>query len=432
VAVKPVTLAARAAAVLIALSSFPARADDLETYVREALQNSPNVRVLEHEKAAAQARVPQAGVPADPVLQLEASNIPLSTFDFGHTPMSGKEIRISQDFAFPGTLNALEGAAQAESEAKDARLREFRNRLRADVKASYYTLVLQDQTIETVEEHLDLARNLASAASASYSSGRGAQQAHLKARLSVTERRMDLIRLRNDRETEAIRLNALANRPLDSAVRVSAFHQHDADLPTADALSRLAMENRPGLQEIQAGQKQWLEMKRNAERRSWPGLNASLGYRQREGVPGDPVKGADFVSARIAVRIPLFTGRRDHMRAVEAGAMAESKAAGYEALQLEIDSRVRILHGILNRHQRELALFQEGLLPEAQHLFESSLAAYRSGRGDFPSTIGALDRLLHLRIEYYHHVTAHLKHLAELESVVGVPLDGEEVEENLR
>ena len=121
------------------------------------------------------------------------------------------------------------------------------------------------------------------------------------------------------------------------------------------------------------------------------------------------------------------------MRAVEAEAMAKRSVASYQAQVLGIEARIRILYAILNRHDEELSTYHGDLLPSVQHLFESSLAAYRSGRGEFAPALSALNRLLHMRIEYHHHVTGHLKHLAELEAVVGVPLvGGETAEENTR
>ena len=83
----------------------------LEELIEEALASNPGLESLRHGFRAEQAAVPPAGALEDPRLRVDLSNVPLSEFDFGSTPMSGKELSLSQRLPYWGKRRGREQVA---------------------------------------------------------------------------------------------------------------------------------------------------------------------------------------------------------------------------------------------------------------------------------------------------------------------------------
>jgi len=72
--------------------------------------------------------------------------------------------------------------------------------------------------------------------------------------------------------------------------------------------------------------------------------------------------------------------------------------------------------------ERLLAMYEQGVIPQAAASLESALAGYEVGKVDFLTVINNLTTLLNFETEYYKELSNHEKALARLEELVGVKL----------
>ena len=74
---------------------------NLDTAVVKAVTDNPGLAEMQ-ARAAALAEIPsQVGTLPDPILQLNAANLPVDTFNTGQEPMTQLQVGFSQPFPFP-------------------------------------------------------------------------------------------------------------------------------------------------------------------------------------------------------------------------------------------------------------------------------------------------------------------------------------------
>ncbi len=396
-----------------------ASAPALEGLIDSALAKNPGLKVLAHRLAAFEARVPQAGALEDPLLGLDLRNVPISRLDFNSTPMSGKQLMVSQRIPLPGVLRARERAAEFAALAAREVLSDRTGTIVNLVKQGYYTLAFLDRAIEVTEKNRTLLQDLVRIAQKKYVVGRGLQQDVLKAQVSLSALQNRLIRLNTQRLLAEARLNRVLNRPMDTSVNAP-----DEVIPTPFGLSladaqQLAFAHRPLLKEIEQTISRWAATEQAAQRSGWPSLTFRLGYLQRALAGSDPVDGSDFLSFGLSMNLPVFNGRKRDNQVAEAQANIRMARARREDISRNIQFRVQEICLEIDQHFKEAELFRTAILPQAQQTLESVLAGYQVDKVDFPALLDSQVSLFRFEIEYYHHVVQREKKLAELEAVVG-------------
>ncbi len=409
-------IAAAALALAASASADPPELD-LERLIEEALAANPGLKALEHRTAAAEARVPAAGALQDPSLRLELSNVPFSPFDLDGSPMSGRQVTLSQKLPYPGKRKARERAASHAAEAVAGAHRERELTVANMVKQAYYELGFLDRAIAIAERNRSLLKDFVRIAQSKYSVARGPQQDVLKAQVSLSSLRDRLLMLERQRRRTGARLNAVLNRPPGEPVgRAPPIERTPLDID-AGRLWALAQGERPLLNRLRARRERWRAVEELADRERRPDFQVSAAWRQR-GFREDAVAGSDFFSAGVMLNLPVYQGRRQReiaaaraeVRAAEAELEAESRELALQIEQLRIDAET---------HLREMALFRDAIIPQADQSLAAAIAGYQVDEVDFLTLLDSQVTLLNFEIDYYRHLSQYEKTLAQLESVVG-------------
>ncbi len=409
-------IAAAALALAASASADPPELD-LERLIEEALAANPGLKALEHRTAAAEARVPAAGALQDPSLRLELSNVPFSPFDLDGSPMSGRQVTLSQKLPYPGKRKARERAASHAAEAVAGAHRERELTVANMVKQAYYELGFLDRAIAIAERNRSLLKDFVRIAQSKYSVARGPQQDVLKAQVSLSSLRDRLLMLERQRRRTGARLNAVLNRPPGEPVgRAPPIERTPLDID-AGRLWALALGERPLLNRLRARRERWRAVEELADRERRPDFQVSAAWRQR-GFREDAVAGSDFFSAGVMLNLPVYQGRRQReiaaaraeVRAAEAELEAESRELALQIEQLRIDAET---------HLREMALFRDAIIPQADQSLAAAIAGYQVDEVDFLTLLDSQVTLLNFEIDYYRHLSQYEKTLAQLESVVG-------------
>jgi len=129
--------------------------------------------------------------------------------------------------------------------------------------------------------------------------------------------------------------------------------------------------------------------------------------------------------ASVSFNIPVQRERR-HAMVAEAGAENRMLVEERNVLRNQIRQAVADSLAALEGRQRLAALYQEGILSQAESVQEATIAAYRAGKTDFMKVLDSQMALFNLEREYYEAVADYQMQLAVLEGVVGTPLHGDE------
>jgi len=166
---------------------LPAKLLLIEKAVATAVDNNPSLSEMQ-ARYEALAEIPsQLGTLPDPVLHLNALNLPTDTFNVGQEAMTQMQIGLSQFMPFPGKLGLREGASEYEALAAGHSVDEMRLQLIRNAKSSWWQLYFLDRALDVVDSNQDLLRQFIQVANTKYEVGDGLQQDVLLAQLELSK-----------------------------------------------------------------------------------------------------------------------------------------------------------------------------------------------------------------------------------------------------
>lgn len=394
---------------------------------QQALATNPGLAAARASARAAAAVAPQVGSLPDPVLSLNAMNLPVDTWSTSQEAMTQMQFGLSQAIPFPGKLAlkaeaARQDAAAASMDADERRLALIRN-----VRIYWWNLVYLDRAAEILEHNRKLLRQLIRIAEVKYQVGKGLQQDVLLAQLELSKLDDTLISIKAARRDQQAALDALLNRPASKPVAIPAkIDEALPQLPDEHALVAQALASRPLLSRddnaIAAAKTRVALAKKGYD----PDFRIGAAYGLRSGInPATGTKRPDMASFSISMTLPFFTGAKQD------GALAQRQAEQARAVyrrQGAVEAiRSEVVQALADyRKAREQALlYKTGIVPQANQTVASMMAGYQVSKVDFLNLIRAQITLYNYETQYWKALTGARQDLARLSAAVGKEISHE-------
>lgn len=389
---------------------------NLDLIIEEALQNNPEILAVKKKWEAFKEKVPQVQALPDPMLGFGIISLP-TNFSFRDEDMTMKEISISQMFPLFGKRKLMGEMAQKEAEAVLHEINEKANKIIKEIKSTYFELSYHYRSIEITQKNKEILENLAKIAETQYAVGMGIQQDVIKAHIEVSKMVDELIMLNQKRKTLEAKLIALLNRSPESLIGKPEELNFKKVSFSIEELQKMAVEVNPTLK----GMKKMIEAKQKAyelaKKEYYPDLTLKFSYGQREN--GPEKKRRDMLTGMTEINIPLFYKSKQDRKVAETIADLKSVEAQYQAMKNEINFMITDMASMLQRIEKQLELYQTGIIPQASLQVSSAMSAYRVGKADFMTLLDSQMTLYKYELEYYQALTEYEKNLANLETIVG-------------
>ena len=410
-------LTSLASATGVALTSDPA----LDPYVVEGLENSPRIASARYQGAQATAGIGIAGALPDPTLAFAFNNYPVDTFAGDQSPMTGKIIKLSQAFPYPGKLSAKEAAAEARSEAMQARVHEEGLMLRRDLVRAWNDLILKQDVVQIVEKKLQALDDFQGFIEARYAVGKSGQQDVLNVQVSRTKAMNALSTAKRQTKGAQYEFNRLLDRQSEQAVEATLQLTSYPDPSIADDPAADIETNRPLFKLFRARIDESQQRVKLAKLQGRPDFNIGAGYTYREENPA--YDSTDFVSVQIGMTLPFVNRSRVNSEQALADAALQAARSDYHNLLTNEQMKVYDLQQQLQQLQERIVLYTEGILPQSQQSYEASLSAYQVGRTELSALLKNLLGIYSAEIEQLRAVADFNKTVAEFRYRTG---DGSE------
>ena len=394
----------------------------LEQAVRVALENNPDLESMRAQSAAMRTLPSQAGALPDPVLSLNAINLPTDTFNTGQEPMTQMQIALSQSIPFPGKRGLKREAHEHKADASDAMLAERRSSLTGDVRAAWWRLMYQVRALQIIGQNKVLMRDFVDVAQTKYRVGNGLQQDVLLAQLELSRLLERELRLNGSRRSAQAELNALMGRQPDQPVMLPAspLNLDLPELPTEIALLQMAGDSRDLIVAnrdlVQAAEAD-LEF---ARRDRYPDFRLGVAYGFRDGF--DPMRGADrtdLMSVMLSVNIPLYSGAKQS-KAVEQRSFEVSRQRfALSDTMRRVEATVAQNFAEYHAARDQVVLLETAIIPQAQQTVSSMLAGYQVNEVDFLNVVNTQITLYNAQINYWESLSRAKQSLARLASAIG-------------
>jgi outer membrane protein TolC len=401
--------------------SFYAEDARLREYVGEALQKNPSILEARALYLAAREKVPQVKGLPDPVLSFSQA---LRSVETRVGPQQNI-LQFSQKLPWFGKLDLKGQLALQEAEAQNQLYLAEQRAIIAEVKRTFYHLAYLDTALRITREERSLLEHYEELAQVRYASGQGLQQAVIKVQAEITKIISHLDVLREQRASLEANLNTLRDRPPQESIPPLENPRLPEVELILEELYRLGEENR---QELKAA-KALMEKNERAidlsKKSSAPDVTlgaAFINVGKRDDPAGiempPPDNGKNAFSLSIGVTIPLW-GEKYRAGVREATEELSAERYKYNRIQNDMELQIRDLVVRLQTLQRQMNLFGDALIPQAEEALHSTEAGYETGQLGVLDLLDSERFLLELRLANARFYSDYLGALAALERAVG-------------
>jgi len=427
-AVRWITLAALSSALALGVLAHAAEAPPaaaqaqrtapLRDLIKEALQNSPEIRAARKEQEAASQRIAPAGALDDPMLEAGIINLPTSSFRFDREDMTMKMVGLSQRFPYPGKRGLRQDVAAREAESSGYGYQETLNRVVREIRTAYYDLYLVIESARLVEKNKVILQQFLRIAETRYSVGQSSQADVLKAQTQLSKMLEELIKLARERPMFEAELNRALGRDASAPPPLPEAPQLRPVALPLQSLLEAAVRQRPQLLALQSAIVRNEKMLDLARKEYYPDFDVRFSYGQRDNMP-DGTRRSDMVNFTVAINLPVWRNDKLAPRVAEAQAMREQASNMYHAMRNELAMKLRQQVAAAEQSQRAAHLYQTEILPQARLTVEAALAAYRVNRVDFMTLLDSQMTVLNAEISHAGTVVNFNKALAEIDLLTG-------------
>ena len=388
----------------------------------EALAANPSLETSRAMARAATARVRPAGALPDPMLSLGVMNLTLPRFAFRESDFTEVDVELSQEFPWPGTLGARTAVARAQARGSRAEAAVRRRDVVVRTAELYHRLRYVVTARATLTRQRELLAAGVDISTARYASTNAPQSDPLQARVALARLDTEEADLAAEEAELRARLKALRNVTGPDSLTAEPIRPEsiskDLQLSSAsgatlagDLSSNDSVPEHPRLLARQAA----IAAAEQAIRVEQLGARPDFTIMTRYGAR--PI-GADFFSAFIGFRIPLYAGRKQHGLADAARAEADAARAALAEERAALVEEVRTTLAQIQSEATRLRLLTGQVVPASQATVDATLRSYRVGQIEFLTVLAAEDALYRARLDAVRVAAEHLTHLVMLEQLM--------------
>jgi outer membrane protein TolC len=157
-----------------------------------------------------------------------------------------------------------------------------------------------------------------------------------------------------------------------------------------------------------------------AKKEYFPDMTVGLGYGIRETLaPPLNLKQADMFTARVMFNLPIWQADKIKPRIREEMAKQDAAKDAHQSAQTQLAAAIKDRHAKLQRLDQQIALFEQGIIPQARQAAAASLSAYQVGTLPFNQLYQNQIAVYNAEMQLQEYLKDFEENWAELEWLVG-------------
>ena len=409
----------------------------LDRLVLVALERNSSLHAAHDRIKASRARIAPAGTRSDPVLMAGLITVPIAKPSLTDDDFTMLMLGVTQSFPYAGKRALRRRSATLDADAVAALLATARLGVVRDVKVAYYELAYLDRALEIAARSARVLADVMRLTETRYGTGTGAQHDVLKTRVESARLAVTANVLSEARLAALAKLNAVLERPSETAlphaevptrlaraavdddasrIRFSArtlgARAAESPLPSTAALQALAIAHSPVLREHEARIAAQAARAELARKEYKPDFDVTVQYNHRVAYP-------DLLTAQVSFPLRLQKAVKQDAAVAEASAELSAMQAEHRAAVNVLSARVATLASDIERSRTQLALHVQAILPQARAAVTAVLATYQSGRADLLVLLDLQNTVFTSETAYYRALSDFAIAVADLEQTVG-------------
>lgn len=372
--------------------------DTLAAFIQEARDANPDLQAWRQRVQAAGLRVSQAGSWMEPTVSLAMANAPTNSFDLNQEPMTGIWLNVSQAIPLTRRYGSNQQIAALQQERQSDLLAGHTEAIGDQVARTWYDWAYLKSALATVDSTADLIDGLIEVALVRYETGKGLQQDVL--RLQTERTRLEDRRAQLEQQILSTRrsFSVLLGRSAQDTLVASPTLPGSFTQLNGDSLRLILSEQNPTLLGMQKEVRIAGERVRQARRALWPDLklNAGYGFRQQTDAGVDR---PDFLTVGVGLSLPIFASSKQKPAIEEAEALNSETAFSLKNREQQVQLTLASLIDQDERLARQIDLYTDGILLQADATVQAVTAAWSTGKVDVDALLNSEIVLMNARLE---------------------------------
>jgi outer membrane protein, heavy metal efflux system len=388
----------------------------LSQLLAEAEANNPQISAADHGARAARQMAPQVSTLPDPKFTYQQLSVGSPKPFAGYTNSDFAYIGVgaSQELPYPGKLRLRAQVAERDADTKQAEVEVTKTSVADAIKADYLQLAYLQQTLGTLRQNEGVLDQLIQDATVHYQVGQGMQQDVLQAQLSRTKIVKEITMHHQLMGQVQAHLKGLLSRDQASSDIVTEELIESPLKRTSDELLAVARQNNPQIQVDASSIREQDAQLTSAKREGKPDFEVGYMYQNTDR------KYRDYYMFTFDVRFP----RKARVNA-EIAEATEKRSESEQTLSAHLQQQlaeVQQEYVKATSDEELLKEYREGLIPQSDAAYRSTLSAYSSNREQFIHVLTYFIDVLSLKLEYAQTLVDHETALAHLETLTGATL----------
>ena len=395
---------------------------DLQALIAEALKANPEVKQMAALHSAAKETIRSAGALDDPELAFIIKDLPIDSWAFNKEDMTQKMLELSQKFPFPGKRRLRSEVAAEQARSEGFTYQDKANEVRAKVVIAYWGLSLAHTSYDLTHKNKIFWEQVVQVAETRYGVGQGTQADVLQAQVELGNYLDRLLQWTQRQESFRAELNALRAQPPQTPLSRPQPLQPQPFSLKLDHLLALA-EARPQLQALKALVAKQEKSVDLARKEYYPDVTVSLAYGFRETLaPPINQKQPDMFGSKVMFTLPIWYGSKIQPKIREELARQNAAREAHQSASNLLSGALKDRHAKLHRLSQQIALFHQGIVPQARQAASAALASYQVGALDFGQLYQNQIAVYNAEMQLQEYLKDFQENWAELEWLVGQEL----------
>lgn len=382
----------------------------LNEAIEIAKKNNPVLASALKEIDASEGRILQAGRLQNAELSLEANEIP-SGFDFSNT--GELDLNFSQPIEFFGKRSIRILSAELQKKIAELNYERVKKIITAQVKKVYYSGLLSNQIVESIESNINLLNDFLAQVTDRYQAGTSSYLDVIRAKVEISRLKNELFDAMKNYQQVTGQLKILLGKEngIEFELTDSLLYQFTQMQKDTVADYYSSQSNFLRITEIQVEQsKTFLSL---AEKNALPDFNFGLAFQNRQSLP---IKGFDqYFGLNVGVSLPMFYSSGVSGDIQEAEANLSISDIRYQYAKIRIAQSIRTAFSNLSIAEEQLRLFDTSLLNDIEDELRAGITAYQNGQIDLLNLFDIYRTYRTTKVEYSRTVYNTLVSLTDLE-----------------
>jgi outer membrane protein, heavy metal efflux system len=373
-----------------------------------ALKHSPVINGAEAVLEESQGRQVAAGAYLNPTVSGSAGRGSIRDPRNGVSIME-RTITVEQPFEWPEKRAARQRAADAGLSGALAGMEEAKVVLAAEVKSAFFKLLFSQQDVQLAGENLKTIEEFVKLISARVETKESPKFELVKATVELQKAQKDLARAENALLVARTNLNKVTGKALGEHFAVQGEYEAIKSGLDLGVLTEQALNRHPTLRRYEKAVEQAQFTLQHERAARIPNVSI-IGQYHREA-------GDESMAAGLSVPVPIWYRRQGEIGA----AMGTHHRAQAEHIRVqhELEQAVTQYFQEMQTAQRQIQVFEKGLLFQAKEALDIAQFSFRHGAASLLEVIDAQRVYSQTLLEFAHARAAYSLALARLEQAVG-------------